>query len=160
VSLRIAQEITIVPCKDNMPDEPPRSFIVVQGENTFKQVPGAVLEAAVQWAEFYLLFTTDDVPFEEMLGIYLLDESFNLLDSARLGAPYSTGSFSSLRLREPNEVDFLFIGDTTWTVELLSRPVARIPFIGEPRGGWRSFGFRRHFAVHGDPKPEERTLRR
>jgi len=135
-------------------DEVPASEVLLYGVSTGKLVSGKLLEAAVEWESRYLVFMTDDVPFEEMLSIHLLDDQMNLLDSARIGSPYSSGSFSSLLLCEPNTVQFRFIGDTLWRIELLSRPTFRIPFISEPPGVKRPMGFFRHFIVHGNPRPQ------
>jgi hypothetical protein len=132
----------------------PRSEILLHGARTGKLVSGAMLEAAVQWQDRHLLFMTDDVPFEDMLSIQLLDARFDLLDSALLGSPYATGSFSSLSLIEPNKVRFRFIGDTFWTVELLAVAQARLPFLSDPPGIRRPLRFYRHFRIYGQPRPE------
>lgn len=135
--------------------EAPKSEILRDGAPSGKFVSGAVLEAAIQWDTCYLIFLTDDVPFEDILNIHLLDAQLNLLDSVLIGAPYSSGSFSSLELCEPNTVRFRFIGDTTWSVELLPRPGFRIPYFSEPAGVKRPLGLTRHFIVRGDPKPQK-----
>lgn len=73
-----------------------------------KLLEGAILETALLWRGHLLLFITDDVPFEEGLHIYLLDQQLNTLDSAYLVAPYSTGVFSDLALEQENKVCFHF----------------------------------------------------
>lgn len=157
MNLRLADELTIKLVAGLPEKAVPVSDIIVNGAPTGKRVAGALLEAAVQWHDKYLLLTTDDCPFEEFLGVRLLDSQFNLLDSAQIGAIYNTGTFSSLELREPNTVSFLFIGETTWRVELLPAPGVRVPFFSEPYGVWRRFSFRRHFVVHGNPQSQPRT---
>ncbi|MDR0775624.1 MAG: hypothetical protein LBE81_03175 [Azonexus sp.] len=154
MDMRIASELTTKPVHGVGEDEVPTSEVLIHGTPTGKLVSGKILEAAVQWENRYLLFMTDDVPFEEMLSIHLLDAQMNALDSARIGCLYSTGTFTSLLLSEPNTVQFRFIGDTFWSIELLSRPRFRVPFISEPSGVWRSLGFSRHFIVHGNPRPQ------
>lgn len=152
MGMRIATELTTKPI-DGMPeDQVPSSAVLLNGESSGKLVSGAVLEAAVRWEDFYLLFMTDDVPFEEVLSIQLLDSQLNRLDSASIGGLYSSGSFSSLELVEPNTVRFRFIGDTIWSVEFFPQPGFRIPFVSEPPGVHRSLGFHRHFVVHGNPQ--------
>ena len=94
--------------------EVPKSQILIKGEATGKIVTGAILEAAILWKNYYLLFMTDDIPHEEMLSVHLLDKKLNLLDSVTIGAMYSTGSFSSIEIVEPNIVSFRFIGDSNW----------------------------------------------
>lgn len=153
-NMRMAQELTIRQMHGTKDGEPPQSEIFIHENPTGKFVQGLVLEAAVFWENRYLLLTTDDCPFEEMLGIRLLDAGFNLLDSARIGGIYSTGSFDSLELIEPNRLRFLFIGDTWWDIELLPHRRFRLPWVSEPSGVWRSFSFSRHFIVRGNPQPE------
>jgi hypothetical protein len=154
MGMRIVRELTTKLVHRADEGEIPTSEVLVNGTSTDKLISGAVLEAAVQWENCYLLFMTDDVPFEEMLSIHLLDDQLNILDSALIGSPYSSGSFSSLELSEPNTVRFHFIGDTTWSLELLSRPGFRVPFISEPPGVKRPLGFSRHFIVRGNPRPQ------
>lgn len=148
------KELTTKSINKNSETELPKSEILFKGVSTGKIVTGAVLETAIRWNDFYLLLMTDDIPQEDMLGIHLFDKNFNLLDSATIGAMYATGSFSSLELVEPNIVSFRFIGDTNWRIELLTKPVFRLPFFSDPKGVRRKFGFTRHFKVHGHPVPE------
>lgn len=138
------------------PDEaaPPQCEILRNGQASGCRVPGAVLEMAAQWQSFYLLFTTDDTPFEELLHIHLLDAELRLLDSATLGGIYATGSFSPLESAELDTFRFRFIGDTDWSVQVLPEPGFRIPLWSEPTGVSRPLGFTRHFIVRGQPQPE------
>jgi hypothetical protein len=152
--MHIAEELTTSLVHGADEDEIPVSQILRNGVPTGKRISGAALEAAVRWKSHYLLFMTDDVPFEEMLGIHLLDANLNSLDSALIGGPYSSGSFSSLKLSEPDTVCFHFIGDTDWCIELLSSPQFRVPLISEPPGVKRPLGFSRHFIVRGSPRPQ------
>jgi len=55
-----------------------------------------VLEAADEWQRHRILFVTDNIPFEDYLRIYLLDAHWQIVDSAVLGAIYTTGAFSGL----------------------------------------------------------------
>ncbi len=153
--MRIAEELTIRLHNEGDDQTEPSSEVLITGKSTEKYVPGATLEAAVSWGDYFLLFMTDDVPYEEMLGVLLLDDKLDIVDSATIGVPYSTGSFSSLHLSPPDRVSFHFIGDFTWEIELLTKPGFRIPFFSEPRGVWRSLGFKRHFIVHGSPLPQD-----
>ena len=78
---------------DGSDTEPPTSEIALADTQKRTVVSGAILEAAVAWKDTYLVFLTDDIPFEETLSIYLLDSGLGYLDSASLGGFYSTGSF-------------------------------------------------------------------
>lgn len=157
--MRIASELTTQRSQKVGADDVPASEILLNGKSTQRFVSGAVLEAAVQWENCFLLFLTDDVPYEEMLRIVLLDQQLKVVDSALIGGPYSTGSFSALSLREPNCVEFRFIGDSDWLIELLGRARLRLPFFSEPTGVYRRFGFSRHFIVRGNPRPQRAAPR-
>lgn len=132
----------------------PQSEIFVDGEPTGKLIDGAILEATVGWGEYYLAFVTDDIPQEDTLRIYLFDSHLKLIDSATLGAMYSTGSFGHLELLSPNMLSFTFFGDTTWVLELLSRNELAISLIADPKGVSRPFAFHRRFRIYGQPKPD------
>lgn len=152
--MRLARELTTRLVDAGGDVRTPTSEILVEGQPTDKFLPGAHLEAAVHWTKFYLLFTTNDVPFEESLRISLLDEQFAPLDQAVIGGLYATGSFSALKLVDPDVVRFQFMGDATWSVRLLSRRAFRMPFFSEPGGVYRPFGFSRQFVVSKQPISE------
>jgi hypothetical protein len=132
----------------------PQSEIILCGQTTGKLVDGVILEAAVRSGDYYLVFVTDDIPTEETLRIYLFDLRLTLIDSATLGAMYSTGTFGQLELSPPNMLRFAFFGDTTWTLGLLSRDELALPFTADPKGVSRPFKFHRRFRIYGRPKPE------
>jgi hypothetical protein len=154
--MRIADQIALNPISEATDASSPVSELVVGGVPTGKRISGATLEGAVEWDSFYLLFLTDDIPHEEMLRVILLSAELEVVDEALIGGPYSTGSFSSLELSGTNAVRFRFIGGAPWSVHLLSRRALRLPFISEPRGVHRAFGFTRQFIVRGTPAREAR----
>jgi hypothetical protein len=156
MTMRMAAELTTKPTRAIGEYDVPESEIWFSGRPTGKRVPGAVLEAAVRVGGDYLLFMTDDVPFEEFLRIILVDENLNVKDSARIGSMYSTGAFSDLEMLEPHSVRFQFIGGTPWTVRVLDRPQFRVPLFGDAPGVSRPIGLTRHFTVHGNPQPQRR----
>lgn len=127
--------------------------MVVAGTPTGKVLTGAILEAAVEWNGFFLAFLTDDIPHEDTLRIYLFDSRLDVRDSATLGAMYSTGSFTGLELLPPNTVQFRFIGDTTWILELLPRDSFALPFFSDPKGVRRPLKLLRRFRLCGAPLP-------
>ena len=128
------------------------SRIIADGRDTGRIIAGEILEAAVEWKNYHLLFTTDNTPFEEHLRIFLLDAQWKIVDCATLGAIYSTGVFSDLELAPPNSLHFRFFGGITWTLELLDHDVMSLPF-SDPKGVSRPFGFRKRFRIHGHPLP-------
>lgn len=136
-------------------DELPRCELLLDGHATGCQLDGAVLEAAVSCGDGrLLLFLTDGMPHEDFLTVVLLSAALDPQDGIALGAPYSTGSFSALRLVEPDTVGFRFIGDTDWAIQLLPAPRFGVPLFGDPTGVRRKFGLRRWFKVLGDPRPQ------
>ena len=147
MSVRIAEGVSIE-LRQAVEGKPPSSEVIISGHRTGTFVGGAVLEAAVECDGRLLLFMTDDTPFEETLSIHLLSENGSVLDSARLGGPYTTGSFTALMLQQPNRVGFRFIGDVDWVVEVLAEAAFRLPLAGDPPGIRRPLGFSRHFVVH------------
>lgn len=145
VSLRLAKPWTETSLAE--------SEVLIDGEKSGSVITGAVFEAAVEWRGHRILFVTDNIPFEDYLRIYLLDEQGRIVDSAALGAMYATGAFSGLELRPPNVLRFDFIGDITWTIELLDTARFCFPFTA-PRGVSRPLSFFRHFNIEGHPLSE------
>lgn len=133
-------------------EDRPRSEILLDGAPTAAMVPGAILECALHWNRYYLVFATDDVPQEDTLHICLLDDRLRLLDHAKLGAMYSTGHFHDLRIAAANTVRFRFIGDTDWTVVLFDRPVFHLPLLMDPRGISRPLRFSTYMRLNGKPR--------
>lgn len=139
LSLRIVNEVT--------DKEMPHSKIVVNGHATSTIVVGAFLEVALRWKEYVLAFVTDDIPFEDSLRIYMLNQQYRVVDSASIGMMYTTGSFTHLELKEPNTVWFQFMGDGTWRLQLLDQRELTIPVIMEPMGVHRPLRWYRHFRL-------------
>ncbi len=132
----------------------PLSDIVLAGQRIGRTVEAAVLEAAFRCDSGYLLFTTDDVPGEEFLGIHLFSPQFERLDTATLGGMYSTGSFLLLGVEGTDTVRFRFIGGTDWRLKVLPRSRLRVPLMPEARGVSRPLGFSRRFEITGRPQRE------
>lgn len=130
------------------------SELLLDGKPTGLIVTGAVLEAAVEWQSCRIAFLTDDIPFEDMLRIYMFDANMTLVDAAVLGAMYSTGTFTKLSLQPPNALTFHFFGGTVWRIVLLAERELGLPFLSDPSGVSRKFQFFRHFRIEGKPQPE------
>jgi hypothetical protein len=130
------------------------SELLLDGKPTGRTVTGQVLEAAVEWHGFRIAFFTDDIPFEDMLRIYMFDADMALVDAAVLGAIYSTGTFAALELQPPATLTFRFFGGTIWRVVLLAERELALPFLSDPGGVHRRFNFFRHFRIEGEPQPE------
>ena len=131
-----------------------RSELVIDGKRTGIVVTVAVLEAALAWHNYRLAFLTDDIPFEETLRIYMFDSDLKTVDTASLGAMYSTGTFAELKLQPPNAVTFRFFGGIIWRMVLLTEQEFALPCLSDPSGVHRPFKFLRQFRVEGKPQPE------
>ncbi|GKS89857.1 hypothetical protein [Acidovorax sp. SUPP2539] len=149
-------DISLAPLPAEGGEAPMQSRVVQGGLPLQARVDGLVLEAAFECRGFHLLFTTDDVPQEDLLHITLFDGQWQPLDAATIGGAYTTGRFSLIGLEGEHTVRFRFIGDTDWSVEILPSPGFRMPLVSEPRGVTRALGFSRHFVVRGDPQPQGR----
>ena len=129
------------------------SELLINGRPTGLIVPGAVLEAAVEWQGCRIIFFTDDIPFEDMLRIYMFSSDMTLVDTAVLGAMYSTGTFADLSLLPPNVLTFRFFGGIVWRLVLLSEQEFAVPLVSDPRGVTRGFRVSRRFRIEGKPLP-------
>lgn len=128
--------------------------MLVNGSPSATILSGVVLETALRWKDHLLLFLTDDIPFEEGLHIYLLDERQQVADQAHMVGAYTTGVFTALDLTSEDTVRFRFFGGIVWTLTLLDQGEFALPFFSDPRGVWRPFKWMRRFRIDGKPLPE------
>ncbi|WP_238081105.1 MULTISPECIES: hypothetical protein [Pseudescherichia] len=136
-----------------------RAEVLIDGNSTEIVIPGKVLEAAVKIdARRYLLFVTDDVIFEEMLTLLLLDLSQGIVDELTIGSAYTSGYFEVLTV-SPCSASFRFIGDTTWTVKVSLSPTLKLPF-SDPRGVSRPMGLRKYIDISANPPSARANGRR
>jgi hypothetical protein len=150
--MRVAPEITTNWLNENDQKNLPQSEVLLNGCPTGSLIPGALLEAAIEWNGHYLLFLTDDCPFEEGLNIVMLDSTLKLLDYATLAVLYCTGTLTSLKLLAPDRVQFTFFHEQVWTVQLLSKFRLGLPVFGEMGFViWRPWSFLRRFVIHLHP---------
>ncbi len=84
-----------------------------EGRETDLRVHAARLEAQFQVQPgLFLLFFTDDSPYEEELQILLLDSQLQWLDGLKLGQPYTPGILSELDARDEQRIRFGFFSGT------------------------------------------------
>ncbi|VTP12284.1 hypothetical protein PUATCC27989T_00070 [Phytobacter ursingii] len=134
--------------------------VLLAAKETGITVPVQVLEAAVQVDDIrLLLFLTDDTPYEEMLNIALIELNVGVKEILTLGGAYLTGSFADLHILA-NAVEFRFIGDTTWRVEIPAAPFMSLPFVGDPRGVSRPLALRHYIKITASPAPARADGRR
>ena len=143
--MRLADEITIRPAADR--GAVPHSELVIAGRPTALCVPGKVFEAAVEVHGRYLVFLTEGVTMEELLSIHLVSAEGRLLDTAGVGLMVALGIFAKLKLAPPDQVNFRFLGDLQWSVEVFPERRLAWPFRREAPGVQRPFGLRRAFRV-------------
>lgn len=68
--------------------------------------------------DLYLLFFTDDCPYEEELQIILLDKHLRLMDGVKLGGMYTPGILSDIRHEGENQLSFAFFSGIRTTLQL------------------------------------------
>lgn len=154
MKLHVAHNISIHLVTPSTSEVLPTSEIYIAGVATGKILEGAALEAALTWRDSILLFLTNDVPFEETLNIYLLDENLKLLDLARMYYIYATGVFSALDLTQEDTVRFSFYSGKVWTLRLLPKQIFALPIINDPAGVHRPFRLFRRFLLEGQNQTE------
>ena len=115
--------------------------------NISAEIEGADVETCIAINDDYLVFTTNDCPYEETLNITLINSANQILDQASIFWPYGTGSFNFERLIEPNKVVFQFFAEKLWQVELFEDKKLVLPFISEPTGVWRKLKLSHRFKV-------------
>lgn len=139
---RIRQDASLALAREGNDQELATSFATIAGRTSKEALEGTVLEACVQYGNQYLLFLTDDIPFEDSLHIHLLDEDLKRVDTATLGAPYTTGHFRNLRYEDSGEITFEFFGNCVWEVSVSTQKRLRLPFVSGPKGvSWQNGWF-------------------
>lgn len=99
------------------------SYLNHQGRNTGVILLGVSLEAQFKFKDKYILFLTEDCPFEECLFIYLLDQTFNVLDRAEISIQFTPGILGDLKIENNHEISFTFFSnDEKWTLSILPAP--------------------------------------
>lgn len=83
-------------------------------------IRGKILERAVSVDENrYVIFTTDEVIFEESLNIYLIELGKGVVDQLFIGQAYQTDIFSGLKIVNESSLSFSFLG--SWTLEVYAK---------------------------------------
>ena len=101
----------------------PRSELLWDGQPTAVRVDGVTLEQQVQLDGGYLLFLTEDSPFEEGLHIYLLDRDRRIVDGLELARPYASGILRDVMPEGEGAVSFSFFGADRWRLDVHERPL-------------------------------------
>ena len=125
----------------------PKSEITIEGTKLKLAINGVFLELCIEYTEGYLVFTTDDCPFEESLNIYLLSGEDKIIDNATIFWPYGSGSFKLLRVIDPDLVQFKYFSDKDFEIKIFKNKRFYVPYISEPSGVWRKAKFWRSFGI-------------
>ncbi|MFY0524789.1 hypothetical protein ACN28I_17055 [Archangium gephyra] len=90
-----------------------------EGRETGLEIHAAVLNAQFSMKpDLYLLFFTDDCPYEEELQIILLDKHLKLMDGVKLGGMYTPGILSDIREEGENQLSFAFFSGIRTILQL------------------------------------------
>jgi len=150
IGMDLTNEISLQVIKDASEFKQSECEVLHNNNMTGVKVSGQVLEASIKVDnKLYLLFTTDNVIFEESLNIFLIQfgKDSKVIDSATIGEMYSTGIFKDLRIRTEDSLEFYFMGDSAWRLTVYRKPQIKISFINENRRVSRPVGFKRYFSV-------------
>ena len=114
--MKITTEIYLIP------ETIPYSSLVISGIATPIKLPGIVLEASFELDDGnFLLFTTDDVVFEDSLHIIHLDPHIGIIDQITLTMPYATGIFK-IESMQRQYITFEFFSQKLWLLTIATHP--------------------------------------
>lgn len=100
------------------------SRLLFQQAQCHTHVDGLVLEAQYRLVNgYFLIFTSDDCPFEEGLHLLLLNDRYNLIDGINIGLPYNPAIFYNPRVISDNVIEFEFFNDETYRLSIDIRGV-------------------------------------
>ena len=111
----------------------PRVELSYGGRDTGSIVPGALLERQYVLIDGrFLLFLTDDVPYEETLRIHLLSREFQILDGLEFGGAYVTAGLSDVTTEKADTVTFSFVHKACCRLRVDAKPSWRSPLLLTP----------------------------
>lgn len=123
-------ELTAVPIEASKLEKTPQIRLNLPDHET----PALVLDGAILNNQYqmddgrFLIFLTDDVPYEETLRIILLDQNLEAMDGLIFGGGYATGTLKNIKIIDKKTIQFSFVHEKQ----------VRIQVTKEPR--WRGFG--------------------
>lgn len=92
------------------------SELTIGGLRTGTKVEGRSLEAQFAVEPGYLVFVSDDCPYEEVLRIYCVDKNMVVRDHVEIGSPYTTGMLTVVEMKGERTVEFSFRREDRWRV--------------------------------------------
>ncbi|GAA3928927.1 hypothetical protein [Litoribacillus peritrichatus] len=115
------------------------------GNDVGSPVKGACLAQQYHLSELgYLLFLTDNVPYEETLRIYLVTEEAKVIDELEFGGNMVTGTLDIIDLNGKDTIVFSFIHEANCRLQVLSTPKWSKPLVFTP-GVRRNGSLRKHY---------------
>jgi hypothetical protein len=121
--MNVIDEFTIRNIHGKNEDYDNTSNLYYRGSDTGKILEGLYLAAQYKYNDKYVLFLTEDCPFEEGLFIYLLDHALTVLDRAIISIQFTPGILGDLKIENDHEISFTFFSnDEKWTLSILQAP--------------------------------------
>jgi hypothetical protein len=124
-----ADDTDMVPCRSfslapipGSVDESPRANVLIDASSSGTTVPGVILEAQYRSGESYLLFTSENTPYEEALHVLLLSRRLALLDHVELSHPFAGGVLTNMEMPGDERLRFSFFGGDLWELTVLGAP--------------------------------------
>ena len=102
-------------------DWPATTRLLFKEQFTGTQIPAHVIEAQFRLGSRFLIATSDDCPFEEATGFFLLDGDFKVLASLKKGTPYATWRLQNIEPLSPDQLRVSFGESETWILSIRSR---------------------------------------
>jgi hypothetical protein len=112
--VRAIDEFSVAPAAGAVP----QSDLLWRGEPTGLRVDGISLERQWDVGGGYLLFLTEDSPYEEGLHIYLLDQARRVADALEIASPYASGILRDVEVEGDAAISFVFFGDDRWRLDV------------------------------------------
>ena len=102
------------------------SATLVAGDRSLGRIDGLAIEAQIKCPTGYLVITSDDTPYEEVLHFILLNDAMERIDQLDLGKVYQAGMLRQLYLGD-DYLEFSFFGEDRWRLSVLGTPTVWIP---------------------------------
>ena len=114
--MRVTDSFRIVPESDGS------AGTLLFNDRAVMRLPARLVEAQFQLADGgYLIFATQDSPYEEQLTILCLDADFRERDRASIGQPYTPGLLQDVTPTGADRISFRFARPAPWSLEISPR---------------------------------------
>lgn len=126
------------------------SQLLLRGKEFLPKVPGVKLEDQYLLPyQRYLIITSYDCPYEELLRIILIQQDGTRLDSATIGAPYSPGVYAEPQITESQSLRFRFDTDAKYQVLVHGKPSIMLGSLFSSNGiSYDAFLQRRYMSIN------------